>query len=1409
MTPPVGDNELTCLNSTFSSINPVHQTNANNIDEWLSLDSNNGFIRVYDPNDASTSYSRSKLVPCTMWTTVEQICSRLNNDLDPRTWYVQYHGDRIRHLRPDEAPLFIQHSYLLSIGFSSIQRLQQEGDKHDLGYLIRFLSDQLIIDPKIQPRSLSTIAWIRKGKLIRKWIKRKCVISTSRLTVYPDANTNPCVIELQRANVEEVHLKDKPFCIKLTVDDGRGGALFLALNNDEEYSRWLKRLRKTTNKLPDIADYSSTHLELIPKGLFINSKLSVLNLRHNNLLVRPTNEAVFTVGWLDDLTRFQYLISLNLADNDLKTFPNVICHLPRLSELNLASNHIDSIPSDIAKLQSLEILNLQSNRLSSLPNEIEYLKRLRDFYLSFNLFKDIPMPLARLTNIRCSDVNNLCLAGNNIRKLSIEVFQHLKYCRQLDLRMNQVKFDDNDLLLLNQLINLTHIDISHNNRINEIDLRSLHKLEQIHCSYNNTTRLVLNGHALRQLNASHNKLKQIDLMTAPINLIQIDISSNEFQILPDWLNEDNSSIERLIADHNRINVLPNKLFTSNKRLQYIRLDHNCLLYLPEKISTSNVETLLLHCNQIENLPVCLLKNMRRLKILNLSSNQLVALPLPNDRTDLNRLQELYLSCNELDDDVFAIISRYERLKVLYLAYNKIEQIDDTSLSKLNSLTDLNLSGNNIQSLPQTALSSMENLQVLYLHSNKLRAIPDLRRLNSLKVLDLSFNAIDSASIDNLFPPSLTILNLSGNQEINIQRDSLKSLSQKSVSLINISGLSDASSDISLWSVGFAHSSGSRNRLAITTVNESSFNYSSNDALFAMFDGGLNNEVPMILKHKLPDILQHEYEQCNQANFYLKHTFLSLQKRLRTTGQRLGAASTVVHIRSLPQSNTINSNIYSSNTTTTSSSSSQTDNHFRFELNAASVGHCEAILCRSSIVHPLTRRFTIPHDESECKRVRKASNIIINEDNALNAITSQTRMLGCSFLYPAILPTPHISSFILSKNDEFFIIANNLLWQHMSHEEAVRTIRSIHNPVLASKKLVDIAQSYGAKENLAVLIVRFNFQKTIHHTRSNSYGPQRPARPQTYSTNTSSGEYSPTASPLFPLLDSTGYLSVGELSGGDEYDSNEEQYSSNIPTNSTSDYFYHQSDQISSSDDPATLHDSMRNRPLTRRGRAHFLTASLNDTSTIDDGKNGKVFQSDTGLFNFPASNAQPVRIVPSQLSIVSEMLPPSPPPPTLSRTKKVKNPSLTGDCPSPRRSGRYRKKLTPPARPPLGYSKPPRTDYSSNSDVSTDGHDFDNSPIYPAGLRPVADAILSASSSDNDGHDEDDEDFSYVVDKMSLTSTNTTTDYQQQQNELNLFVQKHCPSISSTTQSTVNSTVTSSSVTTNAPQPIPNKITRL
>lgn len=79
----------------------------------------------------------------------------------------------------------------------------------------------------------------------------------------------------------------------------------------------------------------------------------------------------------------------------------------------------------------------------------------------------------------------------------------LEKCRQLDLRMNQLRFDS-DLMLINQLVHLTQLDLSHNQRLIELDLRALTVLEKLFCSYNNTTRLFLHGHSLKHLQTSHN-----------------------------------------------------------------------------------------------------------------------------------------------------------------------------------------------------------------------------------------------------------------------------------------------------------------------------------------------------------------------------------------------------------------------------------------------------------------------------------------------------------------------------------------------------------------------------------------------------------------------------------------------------------------------------------------------------------------------------------------------------------------------------------------------------------------------------------------------------------------------------------------------------------------------------------------
>lgn len=63
---------------------------------------------------------------------------------------------------------------------------------------------------------------------------------------------------------------------------------------------------------------------------------------------------------------------------------------------------------------------------------------------------------------------------------------------------------------------------------------------------------------------------------------------------------------------------------------------------------------------------------------------------------------------------------------------------------------------------------------------------------------------------------------------------------------------------------------------------------------------------------------------------------------------------------------------------------------------------------------------------------------------------------------------------------------------MSIEEAVAEVQSVTNPVLAAKRLQDLAQSYGCEDNLSVMILRFrNFDnnqmlltKDIFTTRSN-------------------------------------------------------------------------------------------------------------------------------------------------------------------------------------------------------------------------------------------------------------------------------------------------------------------------------------
>lgn len=66
------------------------------------------------------------------------------------------------------------------------------------------------------------------------------------------------------------------------------------------------------------------------------------------------------------------------------------------------------------------------------------------------------------------------------------------------------------------------------------------------------------------------------------------------------------------------------------------------------------------------------------------------------------------------------------------------------------------------------------------------------------------------------------------------------------------------------------------RLCVTVVHQLSYK-DKDEALFAMFDGGRNSEVPKILKKVYPNILAEEIEMCNKPSVYLKYSFLQAHK----------------------------------------------------------------------------------------------------------------------------------------------------------------------------------------------------------------------------------------------------------------------------------------------------------------------------------------------------------------------------------------------------------------------------------------------------------------------------------------------------------------------------------------------------
>uniref|UniRef100_G1R1B6 PH domain leucine-rich repeat-containing protein phosphatase 2 n=1 Tax=Nomascus leucogenys TaxID=61853 RepID=G1R1B6_NOMLE len=986
--------------------------------DWLREDVKRGCVYLYgadtttattttttsSSSSSSSSSSDLHLVLCTVETPASEICAGEGRE----SLYLQLHGDLVRRLEPTERPLQIVYDYLSRLGFDDPVRIQEEATNPDLSCMIRFYGEKPCHMDHLDRILLSGIYNVRKGKTqLHKWAERLVVLCGTCLIVssVKDCQTGKMhILPLVGGKIEEV--KRRQYSLAFSSAGAQAQTYHVSFETLAEYQRWQRQASKVVSQRISTVDLSCYSLEEVPEHLFYSQDITYLNLRHNFMqLERP--------GGLDTLYKFSQLKGLNLSHNKLGLFPILLCEISTLTELNLSCNGFYDLPSQIGNLLNLQTLCLDGNFLTTLPEELGNLQQLSSLGISFNNFSQIPEVYEKLTML-----DRVVMAGNCLEVLNLGVLNRMNHIKHVDLRMNHLKTMLTENLEGNK--HITHVDLR-DNQLTDLDLSSLCSLEQLHCERNQLRELTLSGFSLRTLYASSNKLTAVSVYPVPSLLTSLDLSRNLLECVPDWACEA-KKIEVLDVSYNLLTEVPVRILSSLS-LRKLMLGHNHVQNLPTLVEHIPLEVLDLQHNALTRLPDTLFSKALNLRYLNASANSLESLPSTcTGEESLSMLQLLYLTNNLLTDQCIPVLVGHLHLRILHLANNQLQTFPASKLNKLEQLEELNLSGNKLKTIP-TTIANCKRLHTLVAHSNNISIFPEILQLPQIQVL--------------LCAGMVSLLGEMAGDHITTLKIDQKPLPT-----------TDSTVTSTFWSHGLAEMAGQRNKLCVSALAMDNF-AEGVGAVYGMFDGDRNEELPRLLQCTMADVLLEEVQQSTNDTVFMANTFLVSHRKLGMAGQKLGSSALLCYIR--PDT---------------------VDPASSFSLTVANVGTCQAVLCRGGKPVPLSKVFSLEQDPEEAQRV-KDQKAIITEDNKVNGVTCCTRMLGCTYLYPWILPKPHISSTPLTIQDELLILGNKALWEHLSYTEAVNAVRHVQDPLAAAKKLCTLAQSYGCQDNVGAMVVYLN------------------------------------------------------------------------------------------------------------------------------------------------------------------------------------------------------------------------------------------------------------------------------------------------------------------------------------------------
>ncbi|XP_060039827.1 PH domain leucine-rich repeat-containing protein phosphatase 1 [Erinaceus europaeus] len=522
-------------------------------------------------------------------------------------------------------------------------------------------------------------------------------------------------------------------------------------------------------------------------------------------------------------------------------------------------------------------------------------------------------------------------------------------------------------------------------------------------------------------------------------------SRNHLESVPEWVCE-SRKLEVLDIAHNHICELPARLFC-NSSLRKLLAGHNQLTRLPERLERTSVEVLDVQHNQLLELPPNLLMKADSLRFLNASANKLETLPPATLSEETNSiLQELYLTNNNLTDKCVPLLTGHPHLKILHMAYNRLQSFPASKMAKLEELEEVDISGNKLKAIP-TTIVNCRRMHTVIAHSNCIEVFPEVMQLPEIKCVDLSCNELSEVTLPENLPSKLQELDLTGNPRLTLDHKTLELLNNIRCFKIDQPSTGDASGAPAVWSHGYTEASGVKNKLCVAALSVNNF-CDSREALYGVFDGDRNVEVPYLLQCTMSDILAEELQKTKNEEEYMVNTFIVMQRKLGTAGQKLGGAAVLCHIKHDP-----------------------VDPGGSFTLTSANVGKCQTVLCRNGKPLQLSKSYVM-NCEEELKRI-KQHKAIVTEDGKVNGVTESTRILGYTFLHPSVVPRPHVQTVPLTPQDEFFILGNKGLWDSLSPEEAVAAVRPVPDALAAAKKLCTLAQSYGCHDSVSAVVVQLS------------------------------------------------------------------------------------------------------------------------------------------------------------------------------------------------------------------------------------------------------------------------------------------------------------------------------------------------